>query len=116
MNSFHTTWNGKRPRGRKPKAPKEKVISYMGKGLTTTQAGELLGLSGSRVRAIWAEEAARRAMPAKTVVNPEIKFGRIIDDESETQKRIRDLCQTLGVDNRCIVRQATEDERREFGL
>lgn len=115
MNSFNPTWNGKRPHGRKPKAPREKVISYMGKGLSTTQVGEILGLSGSRVRAIWAEEAVRREIPAKTVANPEVVFGRITDDESDTQRRIREHCRDLGIDNRCVVRQATEGERREFG-
>ena len=36
--------------------------------------------------------------------------------ESDTQARIRAYCLSVGIDNRCVVRQATEDERREYNI
>ena len=121
MNSdFNPIWNGKRPKGRKPKVPKDQVVELLKQGLTVPEVMNKIGLSESRIRAIKFQAGLSKPTApkpeSKRKENTEIIFGRIVDDATVTQMRIREYCKEIGIDNRCTVRQATEEERREFGI
>lgn len=104
--------NNNRPKGRPVKVPREKVVELIQKGLTNYEVSQEVGLCLSRVRTIRAQERKNDAKQS----NPEFVFGRITENESDTQARIRAYCLSVGIDNRCVVRQATEDERREYNI
>lgn len=98
-----------RPKGRPVKVPPKRVLDLYEKGLTTEEVAQQTGLSLSRVRAVRVEAGlgpGRSSSPRK----------QLHPYTPPPKERPGFLEPAWGFDNVVKVRQATEEERKEFGI
>lgn len=104
--------------------PEETVVALFRDGKSLDEIAGITGLSLSRLRGLRFKHGfgkprkVREKKPAPTKVEtPEFSFARVLNcSDSVIKQRVRKYCTEQGIDNRCVVRQATDDERREFGI